>query len=278
MEGVSINNKVDFQTLAKQADTEPSKVIKYTEAKDTVSDAADVTQVQELYSNFSTLFVQNNAREEASAEVAKSRAKLRMAYGAAATAIGVVGLALTIAGAGGPIGLAVVGAAGAILGALWLGFAVYKVYAKRKDDRQKAELDAQQKNEAAEGIVPDLAETETTFLASRNGYIAVALIARHLSYGKPLDTKDRWDANAVAGNADATRQADHKPDADRAKERFRSKTATRFLLNAGMNRTDVRALKALAKDPAEMNNVQAAIERYLLGSSAREMMAKAKAS
>jgi hypothetical protein len=37
----------------------------------------------------------------------------------------------------------------------------------------------------------------------------------------------------------------------------------------GMNRDDVKALKQLAKDPDAQNDVQANIERFLLGSSAR---------
>jgi hypothetical protein len=268
MESASEN---DFAKLAELADDKISKVVKYKGAKDAVSET-ELEHAHALYGEIARLFIDNNAREEANAELAMTRAKLRMTYGVAAAVIGGTGLALTIAAAGGPVGIAVVTAVGAALGAAWLGFAVYKAYSNRRDAREQAERQAQQKQEAASlasGF--DLANAETSFVeaGTKNGYVAAAIVARHLGFGKARPLNGAVATSGAAPDAPLAQAVMPQANPVNAVERFLSKTATRFLLNMGMNRDDVKALKQLAKDPDAQNDVQANIERFLLGSSAR---------
>ncbi|KLU21515.1 hypothetical protein EOS_35705 [Caballeronia mineralivorans PML1(12)] len=295
---------LDLEKLGDRADLDGEGMINEAKAKKQkdaiheVQNPKELKDVNGVHSLISNHFLKNQSQAVSETKTVRWRAGVRVLYGVLGASVAIAGLALSATGVGGVIVVGAISAAGAVLGMLWLGFAVYKTYANWKAGREKHEREENEKPAAIASSDQPLAFAESEFLNNSslqaNGHIAATLLARHLAGGKEAAAQDALErqeqirhalANANAKPAqsstettavfEATNQIGHSGVPISAEGlKLRRKTATRVLLKTGMSREQVSRLKTLTRDESKAPEVLEEIKGYLLGNAARERSAR----
>jgi hypothetical protein len=239
--------------IAKQA-----KLAESIEQTVAVAGAHEVESIERVYGVVHGVFERNQVHARRHGKIERWFARVKTLYGVSGIVLGVVALGLLAAGAAATMGVlpAVVLGVGALYYAYSLGRGLWLDRRNRRDAARDHAL-LENAVAALDGST-GLQSLEAALLGDPklqgNRYLAGHVLAAHLL--------DRSDLDLGTG-----RSRDHGSPAY-----LRRKLATRYLLASGMDRSDIRALKAAGTTSEGMRAACRVIGDHLYGGRARASM------
>ncbi|MFM0514988.1 hypothetical protein [Paraburkholderia sp. RL17-373-BIF-A] len=248
------SGKIDLCAMGKSGSDVVERAQKYSTKVTNIQSLSDesalkleLNHVTEVYTVLGELAQSKHNTIAKAADRTAAFSIARVVFGAASVTVGV----LILVGVTIPF-------VGAVIGAFWLGFAVYKMAAGLQAKRAEvARVNAESKT-LNRYVQSSLIDVERDFIEDADAHgcrkVAAAILVEHLSGGKREVSGASKDAMAVerANAYNETKSMNNvSPAVSVEGLHLRRRTATRFLLGLGMSREQVKAIKVAISEGKE---------------------------